>query len=216
MATDDTGNEPGTGTPPEKAAKYTDDDMARLRRSYDAKIDKAKETASQAALRTALDELGVADLDDLRDRLKGAESLQTAETAAQTELKKFQRELAKVQKERDDALAERAKAAKEREQLAIKDSIFAVAKEVGAHEDLVYAVARDRVVMDGEEIAGPDGQTVGEYIKTLVEKDPRLLANPSGAGSLPAGTNGAPSGPDLRTVEGMSQALDAAGYTFKR
>lgn len=205
----DSGGDPGT--PPEKAARYTDSDMAKLRQSYDHKIGKAREAGASQALSELLGDLGVDDGDELRSIVSAARERQGQQSKAELEAKKAQREHKKALEELEALRAERDALATEKRQQAIKLAVSQAAKTHDAHEDLVWALTRDTLsVSESGDVVGHEGESVGDIVKQLVDKDSRLRATGRGAGSMPAGTS-APEAPNSSTVEGMSAILDEIG-----
>jgi len=203
----------GEATAAPTAGKYTDDDMAKLRRSYEAKMTKAAEQAKSAAVSSLLGELGVGDAEELRDMLEAAKGTQTAASQTETELKKAQREAEKSAKALAEAQAKLADYDARTKKAQSKDAIFAAAAKVGAYEDDVWAHLRDRVVVsDDGSVVGADGTEVDTLVTSLVA-DRRNLLRPSpgagGAGSLPSG-NGK-SAPDMLNPAAREAALRAAG-----
>ena len=203
----------GEATAAPTAGKYTDDDMAKLRRSYEAKMGKAAEQASAKAVSTLLSDLGLTDVDELRDTLETAKGSMSAATQTETELKKAQREAEKSAKALAEAQALLTEHDTRAKRATSKDAIFAAAAKVGAYEDDVWAHLRDRVVVsDDGSVVGTDGTEVETLVTSLVTARRNLL-RPSpgagGAGSLPSG-NGK-TAPDMLNSSAREAALRAAG-----
>jgi hypothetical protein len=210
------GDNDGQGTTPSRSdARYTDDDMSgmkrKLRRDYERDLSRERESASQEAVSVLLGDLGVDDADELRALLDTARKSQGQQSEAELAAKKLQRERDKLAKDAEEAQKRLAELEQRDRMRLSREAVQAAAKEHGAHDDLVWALARDRVtISESGDAVGVDGASVSDMVKQLVESDSRLRTNPQGAGSLPSGTS-APETPNSTTIEGMSAILDEIG-----
>ena len=201
------GDTAGSATSAEKTARYTDSDMARMRRKLEGEIEKAR----TEALSGLVQDMGFDDPDTLRSFV---EERRSGEDRATSELKKLQRENKQLARQLEEISQTHQATLKQWHGEKIRAEVVASA-EAAVKPDQVY-----RLLSDGFTI-GDDGAVIHESGKPVADvvagylKDNPHLARPSGGGqgggSQPA-TEGADKGPDLLTPEGRAANLAAKGF----
>jgi len=206
-------NADATGT------KYTDEDLARARKSFEKnaqrQIQKAVDTAKTEASTQILEQLGLTDIDELEEF---ASKLQQT-TGAAEQATTLQRQLKKLTADLEKREASENKLRTIIRNGAIKTELLATAQKLNGHPESVYAHAlvNNRVQADDDgqvfildENGDPDATlTLEKYVQGLLAEHKHLQrpGPQSGGGSLPAATERQSSLSQLRTSGGLSARL---------
>lgn len=193
------GTQPAADAANAGPGKYTDDDMAAARKSWDKRAARDIEKARAQWERERLEALDIDSWDDLAERLNGKRQAETELEKQLADAKRKAREAGRRAESFDELNAKYQCMVAERNKHAMRTAVYDAAKGAGAHEKLVYAmlVADNRIAVDDDGnvfVRGSDGEpsglTLDKVIAQLVSEDP-ALQRPSGtpgAGSLPQTT----------------------------
>lgn len=194
-ATDNAGS--ATAAEPNAGAKYTDDDLAKARLSFERqaekKASKVAEAAKAEALQSVLSQLGLQSADELPEFVERVQQTAGAEDKA----KGHERQLKRLQTEKDALQAEIGKLRTGIQRGAVERSVLSLAEKHNGHAKsvLAHVALENRLRADDEGrvfVVGEDGDedhrvSADEYVKKILEDNKHLLksVSTSGAGSRP-------------------------------
>lgn len=211
----------GSATHAGSGARFTEDQVAGMKGALQRKFEKELAGAGKKAIGGLLEELGLDSVDDLREVIVAKQEQASDAEKANVELKKLQRQLAKLTSERDEAVKGLSELRDANNRAKIKEAVYSAASKIKAYEEDVY---NDLIVSglvgiddDGSVIVrGPDGDpantTLDKLIQTRIAAKPHLQRPTphEGGGSLPANT-AATVAPSAASDDGFRRALLSSG-----
>jgi len=217
------GTQPASESDANAAGKSTDDAVAFAKRRWAKQRDRDVSKAEGKAISGLLGDLGFDDVDELREAIEGRRSATETTETLSGDLKKLQRQLAKVTGERDAHVTTLSDMKTRANAAMARDAVYAACKTHSAFEEETYALLQMQgkvgVDEDGEVyVKGSDGDPVhGVTIDTLVKQTVAERVNlqrasgGSGGGSQPT-TTAQPNGQkevDLRDPKNIGAAAYA-------